>query len=40
MIKKLAAGQASQVLPGDTIDYTFYVYNQGPATATDIVLVD
>ncbi|MFK7845926.1 MAG: SdrD B-like domain-containing protein [Rhodothermales bacterium] len=40
MIKILAAGQASQVLPGDTITYTMVVFNQGNGPATNVTLVD
>ena len=38
--KTLAAGQAATVFPGDNVNFTITVYNQGQATATNIQVTD
>ncbi|GAB2800649.1 hypothetical protein GCM10027275_53410 [Rhabdobacter roseus] len=38
--KKLSSGQASVVMPGDTVSFTLTVVNQGAVTATNILLSD
>ena len=38
--KTLAQGEDDRVYPGETITFTIEVFNQGTATATDIVITD
>ncbi|MEM7130357.1 MAG: SdrD B-like domain-containing protein [Chloroflexota bacterium] len=40
LVKTLAAGQSSVILPGDDVTFTLTIYNQGVVTATDISLAD
>ena len=38
--KKLAAGQAATIAPGDNVTFTITVYNQGIVTATNVTVAD
>jgi len=40
LIKTLAAGQSATIAPGDDVTFTITVYNQGEATAQNIVVSD
>jgi|GEM_PF-5315211 len=40
LLKALATGQAAVVNPGDTVDFTITVYNQGEIPATNVVVTD
>jgi len=40
LIKTLAAGQSSTIAPGDDVTFTITVYNQGEASAQNILIAD
>ncbi len=40
LMKTLAAGQSSTIQPGDNVTFTITVYNQGEASAQNIVVAD
>ncbi len=40
LTKSVASGQATSVAPGDDVNYTFTVYNQGTIPADNITIID